>query len=707
MRALVRFALVFTAMTGFGTAQPPEPRRPITEKDLLKFQWVADPEISPDGKQVAYVLVKVNEKEDRYETSVWAVDASGASAPRPLTLGPRDSAPRWSPDSRTLAFLRADEKEPPQIYLLSMEGGEGRKLTDLPKGASPAVWSPDGKTIAFTSATNEEDWKEKKQAKGEKEAAGKKSDVRVITRAVYRENGEGWLDPIHHQHIWTVPVALEGGSPAEAKEITTGKYDEEELFWSRDGSKIYFISDRVDEPYYVPQDSDVYAVPVKGGKLSTAIDIDGPIFAAAPSPDGRRFAFVGFANPPHIQSHTQPDIFSYVNGQATSLTGRYEFQVGSGIIGDQRPPRGGSPEPLVWTPDGRSVIAVATEHGRSNLLKIEVPSGRVEPLTTGNHGVICYTATPQASKIALTLSDPTHLGDLYVLETATKKLTRLTDVNGALFSQLELSEPEEIWYASFDGRKINGWLLKPPDFDPAKKYPLVLEIHGGPHIAYGYAFFHELQWMAAKGYVVLYVNPRGSTSYGREFTNIIQYKYPGDDYKDLMAGVDEALKRGYIDEQRLGVTGGSGGGLLTNWVVTQTPRFAAAVSQRSVADWAGFWYTADFALFLPFWFHSAPFHDPQEFLARSPVRYAERITTPLMLIVGDQDLRTPPGQGGEAMFRALKAQKKRTVMINFPGESHELSRSGKPSHRVERLEHILNWFDKYLQGKKIHLYDLQ
>lgn len=701
-KAILRAIVVCVALSGVAVVPAISDTRPITEKDLLKFKWVADPQISPDGKQVAYALVTVNEKEDRYDTSIWSVATSGG-APRQLTTGPHDTAPRWSPDSQTLAFLRAGEKDPPQIYLLAMSGGEGKKLTDLPKGASPAVWAPNGNAIAFTSSTTPEDL----EKKGKKDAGEKKSDVRIITRAVYRFNGVGWLDPTHPQHIWTVAVPTTGQEPAEPRQVTSGKYSEGQLVWSRDASKIYFVSNRVDEPYYYPPDSNVYSVGASGGATQTVIDIDGPVNEPAPAPDGSRSSFVGFVNPPQAQSHTNARVFVYANGKATSLTAGYDFDIGTTVIGDQHAPRGGEPGALVWTPDSRAVMVSTTEHGRSNLVRIDVATGRVEPLTTGNHDLIAYTATPDASKFAVTLSDATHLGDLYVLETATKKLTQLTHINDELFSGLKLSEPEEIWYTSFDGRKINGWILKPPDFSASKKYPMILEIHGGPHVAYGWTFFHEFQWMAAKGYVVLYANPRGSTSYGQEFANIIQYKYPGDDFKDLMAGVDEVLKRGYVDQKRLGVTGGSGGGLLTNWTVTQTPRFAAAVSQRSVADWAAFWYTADFSLFTPSWFRSTPFHDPEEFLARSPVRYAEKITTPLMLIVGDQDLRTPPTQGGEAMFRALKAQKKPTVMVSFPGETHELSRSGKPSHRVERLQHILSWFDKYLQGKEIKTYDLQ
>jgi dipeptidyl aminopeptidase/acylaminoacyl peptidase len=283
---------------------------------------------------------------------------------------------------------------------------------------------------------------------------------------------------------------------------------------------------------------------------------------------------------------------------------------------------------------------------------------------------------------------------------------QLTHLNDELFSKLNLTEPEEIWYTSFDGKKIHAWIQKPPGFNAHKKYPLILNIHGGPHAAYGFIFDHEFQWMAAKGYVVLYPNPRGSTSYGQDFGNIIQYHYPGDDYKDLLAGVDEVIKRGYIDEKKLGVTGGSGGGLLTNWTITQTTRFAAAVSQRDIANWADFWYVADFTLFQETWFKKPPFEDPEDYRLRSPITYINNVKTPLMLILGEADYRTPPGAGGEEMFRALKYRRVPTVMVRFPNESHELSRSGQPWHRIERLQHIVGWFDKWLMGMPKPEYDV-
>ena len=723
MKTVVRFALALLFLTGTGaSALRAQQRRPITQGDLYHFKWVADPRISPDGKQVAYVLVTVDSAHKGYETSIWSVPTDASSQPRRLTSGNRDAAPRWSPDSRTIAFVRAAEKGGPQIYLLSMAGGEARQLTDAPRGTSAPVWSPDGRTIAFTSDVKPSDLKDTTRAgdstradgNGAKaqgdsaEADDQESDVHVVTRAIFRFNGQGFIDYSRHSHIFTVQADPDADTTAKGRQITSGAYDEGSLEWSADGSRIYFTSDRVLEPYYNPPNSDMYSVPAQGGEIEKVIDIDGPVDGTVRSPDGKSFAFAGFINPAKPRSHDQTDLFVFSDGKARSLTDGYDFSVGDGPGGDQAAPRAGSgSSPLIWTADGRSIIVTTGVHGTANLMRFDMASGRVEPLTTGNHNIMAYSATPDASTFALTISDATHIGDVYAFSPATKRLTQLTHVNDSLFTQLELSTPEQFWYRSFDGRKIEGWILKPPGFTPGKRYPMILEIHGGPHTNYGHTFFHEFQWMAAKGYVVLYTNPRGSTSYGQEFGNIIQYRYPGDDYKDLMVGVDSLVRRGYVDEKRLGVTGGSGGGLLTNWAVTQTHRFAAAVSQRSVADWLGFWYSADFTLLTPTWFRSNPYQNAQEFLDRSPTHYAGQITTPLMLIDGEADLRTPPGQGSEAMFRSLKAQHKPTVLILVPRESHELSRSGEPKHRVERLQHILNWFDKYLQGIKITEYDVQ
>lgn len=729
MTSRSRRALALVVVAWMTAAPAAAQKRGITETDLLKFVWVADPQMSPDGTQVVFVRVTVDEKKDQYETSLWLVRSDGSSPPRRLTSGTRDTAPRWSPDGKRLAFVRSVEKEgrpqPSQIFVLSMDGGEARAVTEIPRGAGNPVWSPDGRLIAFSSTAKPEDLRkaDEEKKKGQAAAAGqepaadkepadekpRESDVRVITRAVYRANGVadfGYVDPDRPSHIWTVALPDPGAPLPAPTQVTSGEFSENNVQFSPDGARIFFVSNRVKEPYYHPADSDLYAVPAAGGEPARIVSIDGTIGDYTFSPDGKRLAFFGTLHGNPVRSHNQGDLWvvDLPSGEPRNLTAAYDFDIDGGLGGDQRAPRGGAPSAPVWSRDGRTVFVKVGEQGDANLKRVDVATGKVEALTRGHHDVMAYTADAAGQKFALVLSSQTVVGDVQAFDAGAGAMTRLTRFNDELWSQLTLSEPEEIWYTSFDGRRIQGWILKPPSFDASKKYPLILEIHGGPHSAYGNTFTHEFQWMAAKGYVVLFTNPRGSSNYGQEFGNIIQFRYPGDDYKDLMAGVDEILKKGYIDESRMGVTGGSGGGLLTNWVVTQTTRFKAAVSQRDIADWTTFWYTADFWLYNPTWFQKAPFEDPQDFDRRSPITYVRNIQTPLMFILGDEDWRTPPAAGGEQLFRALKYLKRPTVMVRFPDENHELSRSGKPWHRIERLQHIVGWMDKWLMGKDAGTY---
>ncbi|MEO8910577.1 MAG: S9 family peptidase [Gemmatimonadaceae bacterium] len=697
-------------------------RRPITETDLFSFVWAGDPRISPNGSQVAFVRVNVNQDKDRYETTIYVVPTDASTAPRPLTSGKSDRAPRWSPDGRQLAFVRTPDpidgkSQPAQIYLIAMDGGEARALTHVANGAATPLWSPDGRTIAFTSAPPVDSSvaardSAKRAAVADTAHKPHVSDVRVITRAVYRGNGQGYDDRTSHDHIWTVPASFTatGGMPV-ARQLTSGNFDEGDIAWSADGSRLYFTSDTHLEPYYETTGGQLYSIGATGGPTIKIASIDGDISTPYISPDGKRIAFLGTANAKPVRSYDQPDLFvtDVTPGSAPrNLTASYDYEMGGGIGADQHAPRAGGGANVIWSRDGRSVLVLSAEKGNANLKRISTTDGRVEPVTEGNQEVISYTSTADGTKGVALISTPTNIGDLFVIDpTGAARPRQITHLNDALFSTLDLSAPEEIWYTSFDGKRIEGWILKPPHFDASKKYPLILEIHGGPHGAYGNSFTHEFSWMAAKGYVVLYTNPRGSTSYGQDFGNIIQFHYPGDDYKDLMVGVDTIIGRGYIDPARMGITGGSGGGVLTNWAITQTHRFAAAVSQRSIADWAGWWYTADFTLFNPTWFRKAPFEDPADYTARSAITYVANVTTPLMLIEGEADLRTPPANGGEAMFRALKYLHKPTVMVRFPDESHELSRSGKPWHRVERLQHIVGWFDKYLDHQPTTVYDIR
>ncbi len=724
------FSLLCLTITSLANAAAPA-KRDITEKDLFDFVWIGDPQVSPDGTRVAFVRVTVNEKKDGYDTAIWTVPSAGTEEPRQLTSGPRDSSPRWSPDGNWLVFTRTTEKEgkkqPPQLCLLPMTGGDAFVFTDLPKGASGPKWSPDGKSIVFTSSSNPEDLakqarKKKKEEELKKAAAAQsspaaspnekkkaesegeeehESDVHVITRAVYRSDDEGYLDPKRPDHLWVVQAPRSADEKVEPRQLTSGRFDEGKAAWSKDGAQIYFASWHVDEPYYELPKTELYVIPVKGGEARLITTVPMAVRGMALSPDGKRAAFIAATTEP-VNSYTQSDLWTIdlsADAKPVNLTTDFDFDAGESVFGDNAAPRALGNNAPVWSADGKSILEIYAKEGRTQLAAFDAQSGTVTDLTHGDQAVMRFATSADGNKIVVLVSTPTQINDLFFLDQPGAQPRQLTHSNDKLFSQLTLTEPEEIWYESFDGKRIQTWVQKPPGFDPAKKYPLILDIHGGPHVAYGYIFEHEFQWMAAKGYVVLYPNPRGSTSYGQAFGNVIQYKYPGDDFKDLMAAVDEIVRRGGIDQKKMGVTGGSGGGLLTNWVVGHTDRFAAAVAQRDIANWADWWYTADFTLFHPNWFKTPPFNDEEgDYKARSPITYINNVKTPLMLVLGEDDTRTPPGAGGEQMFRALKFRKIPTVMVKFPNETHELSRSGQPWHRVERLQHIVGWFDHWLKG---------
>lgn len=725
-------------------------KRAITEKDLFDFVWIADPQVSPDGLRSLFTRVVTDERRTGYETSIWMVQTSGDEAPTRLTNGKHDAHARWSPDGKRIAFLRGGDKDdagkprPHQIAILSLSGGEARIITDLPKAAASPTWSPDSKRIAFLSSTTPEDI-EKEQRKKKEDAKAdsskskqsdassaaaakavpendRESDIHIITHAIYRDNDEGYLDFKRHEHIWVIDLTSTFEEPAKPLQLTGGDFDEHEIVWAHDGSRIYFLTNRVDEPYYETASTDIYSVSSSaGGNPEKLASIPMGISDPTLSSDGRRIAFHGSITAP-VRSYSQPDLWVMdlvPNAQPRNLTSGYDFDMGSSVFGDNAAPRGSGRPQLYWSPDGRWIFDIVEKQGRTPLVRVDAQTGAVSEITHGDQAVLNFSMTPDARSAVALVSNPVMIGDLFIVKTSGEgengamnvagkagEQTRITDANKALWSQLNITAPEEINYKSFDGLPIQAWVQKPPDFDPKKKYPLILDIHGGPHAAYGWVFDHEFQWMAAKGYVVLYPNPRGSTSYGQDFGNIIQYHYPGDDYRDLMAGVDEILKRGYVDPKKLGVTGGSGGGVLTDWTVTQTNRFAAAVSQRDISNWASWWYTADFTLFQPNWFKAPPFQDPKDYANRSAITFVEKIHTPMMFILGQTDYRTPQDSGGEQLFRALKFLKRPTAMVVFPRETHELSRSGEPWHRIERLDNIVGWFDKWLMGVPHPEYDV-
>src|SRR5580704_15691489 len=695
-------------------------KRNITEKDIFDFTWIGDTQLSPDGSRAAYVQTTVNAKRDGYDTAIYLLDTAQPMTPaRRLTNGPHDAQPRWSPDGTQLA--------------LTLAGGEPVQVSSMEKGVGSPQWAPNGMCIAVVSETPivPEPKTDKSDKKDGAKVEEHKSDVRIITKAVYRNNGTGYIDTKDASQLYLFYTAKIGAKPVTPWQVTSGRFPVGEFAWHPSSSEIYYTSEHVDEPYYDLPHNEIYVLGVSADGAAKDEKAPPPLstlaakltFAAsglAISPDGKRIAFHGDEQPlTKPRSHQQADMFvmeidptqpSPATPSVHNLTSNYDYEVGGGVGGDNTAPRGGGRGGMVSTSDGKSLIDVVGKQGSALLVSIDASSGAVKELTAERQAVVGFSVKPDGTKMLALISTPVSIGDLFSVATdGSKQQTQLTEVNKELFSKLNLTMPEDMQVVptanakDIAGSRIESFVQLPPDFhqtsgDKSKKYPLILNIHGGPHSAYGWVFDHEMQWMAAKGYVVVYPNPRGSTTYGQQFANVIQHNYPGDDFHDLMDCVDAVVKLGYVDSTKMGVTGGSGGGLLTDWTVTQTNRFKAAVSQRDITDWSNWWYTADFTLFQPTWFEGAPFEKVEEFQAHSPITYIMKVQTPMLFILGEADYRTPPTGGGEDFFRALKYRHIDTVMVRFPGESHELSRSGQPWHRVERLENIVNWFDKYLMG---------
>ncbi len=755
MRRTLRRAIVFLALLPTGLLAQ---KRLITEKDLFDFNWIGDIQLSPSGKAVAFVQTSVTPDHSGYQTALYLLDLSTpAATPILLTPGTHDTAPRFSPDGTQLAFLRAVEKEgkpsPAQLYLMpatpsSNSSSSPIKLTDLPKGASSPQWAPNGQALTVLSATPQDQPKAKLDAAIKARATGDAahvSDVKIINRAIWRSNGEGYLDPSFVPQLYLISLPKPDGAQDSPWQLTEGRFGVEEYLWRKGTTWLLFSSSHTEEPIYEEfPHSSIYALNL--GDLTThPKDVPAPAFTIdlkleastlSLSPDGNHLAFHAQAEGPHAISHQESDLWvqdlkwsrksAEPAGPPHNLTQAKGYEMGSGVGGDNTAPRGGGRPTLLWSADNSTLLDIAGFRGSAYLLSVDAATGALTPLTASKQAVLNFAATPDLNTLIALISNPILIGEIFSIgkpavdstaRTPLGVLTLLTHVNEALFSKLDLTlpqnfrvtptvKPEDIPFVNID-----TFVQLPPGYDPKstppKPLPLILNIHGGPHAAYGWVFDQEMQVLAARGYAVDYPNPRGSTTYGQNFANIIQNNYPGDDFHDLMDTVDAVIAKGWADPARLGVTGGSGGGLLTDWVVTQTDRFKAAVAQRDITDWANWWYTADISGFhQSFYPKSPPFDNVDLYRAHSPITFVNNVKTPMLFILGDADSRTPPGAGGEDFFRALKYKCIPTVMVRFPRETHELSRSGEPWHRIERLENIQAWFDKLLLNQPEPQYDV-
>ena len=695
-----------------------DPLPPLTAEDLYSFQFASDPQISPDGERVAFVLRTIDRESDEYRSAVWIVPFDGTSAAARFTFGPReDAAPRWSPDGRWLAFVSdrqgipkgSDRKKPPkEIFVIPANGGDARALTRLGEDCSDLEWTPSSDGLLFVM-------------KDPRDPAAKDDGIRVYDRLRYRTD-EGGLTDGRRKHVWL--ARLDGTPP---RRITEGDWDDLQPALSPDGRSIAFVSNRTDDRDRNTV-ADIWTAPFDGSEPRRVTDGRGSYGNPSWSPDGRTITAYGIPRAMGSNQSTNVHLWSFPavgrDHTGTDLLAGWDRTIGSAVISDMR----GHFQtiPPVWPARGDRLHFLGSDQGTADVYSCAVAGGDVRRVTSGAHQVVQISFDRDVRRYAALVATATDPGNIVAgeggaegssedpalpvraspqaaeraarpqAEREKQPMRRLTDVNGELLSQRYIAAPEELAYAGADGWTIHGWLLPPRGFDPSKKWPLVLQIHGGPHTAYGHSFFHEFQVQAGRGYAVLYVNPRGSHAHGEDFVRAVVGDWGGKDYEDLMAGVDQVLARGWVDERRLYVTGGSYGGFMTNWVIGHTDRFRAAATQRSISNNVSAFGTSDIGWH--FWEQqmgdATPWRDPAKLVERSPLSYVERIRTPLLILHAERDLRCPIEQA-EQLFAALKVLGKEAVFVRFPDDNHDLTRGGKPRNRVEHCRRIADWFDSH------------
>lgn len=673
--ALLGLTLVTAPVTAQSTTSPSSRFEPM---DVFGLELGADPRISPDGQQVVFVRTYFDALTDARRSNLWILPYGGGEA-RPLTTGgQRDASPRWSPDGRMVAYV-SNEEEGSQVWLRWMDTGETAKLTSLTESPGGLTWSPDGRWLAFTMFVPEEDPPLSVDMPKRPEGAEWGPSWTYIDELTYRSDGSGYIRP-GHRHLFVLPV--EGGTP---RQVTRGPFDHGAPSWTADGRALVFSANRHEDRERVPRNSELWRLDIETGALVQLTDRFGPDADPAVSPDGRRIAFTGYDDAFQGYQTTRLYVMDADGSNRRELAAELDRSLDN----------------PVWSADGRGLYVDYDSEGVGRLAFVEL-NGRVTELVNRVGGMSLgrpYSggswSVASNGRFAFTRSAPDRPAEVAVGERRRPGQARtITDLNADVLAHKELGEVEEIWYASsHDDRRIQGWIIRPPGFDPSRKYPLVLEIHGGPFAAYGPVFAAELQLYAAAGYVVLYTNPRGSTSYGQEFGNLIHHAYPSQDYDDLISGVDAVIARGYVDPDRLFVTGGSGGGVLSAWIVGKTDRFRAAVVQKPVINWYSFVLYADNpATFYRYWFPGPPWEHMEHYMARSPLSLVGNVDTPTMLITGEEDFRTPIPES-EQYYAALQIRGVPSALVRVPDAGHGIA--SKPSNLIEKVAYVLGWFAKW------------
>jgi dipeptidyl aminopeptidase/acylaminoacyl peptidase len=679
LRSRLRIGLAALWVCMLPAVGPAQPAKPIFKPlDIFDLQWVSDPQISPDGRSIAYVRMSFDIKTDRPRGVVWLVGADGRHS-RPLSSAATSTAPRWSPDGTRIAYLGAGTDASTQLFVYWIESGATAAVSNFTETPSSLAWSPDGRWLAFTMPVAAE----RKPLKVELPEAPKNAKwadpPKLIDRMVFRADGEGYLPNVFTQLFI---VGADGGA---VRQLTHGDFDTRGApAFDVGGRSVLITANRRADADYEPLDSEIYRVDLSDGSIHALTDRRGPDHHPVVSPDGKHIAYLGFDDKRLGYQPTQLYVMDSDGTHSHSLT--------AGLDRDAASPH--------WTGDGRQLIFQYGDRGSTKIAAIDL-GGKMRILADdlgGNDITRPYSggsfSIDVAAKGAETRFAYTKAASLAPAALATgtspRDIVTLTAQSEPLLGQRTLGAVEEISFdSSVDGRRIQGWVVKPPGFDAAKKYPLLLEIHGGPFASYGASFAAEIQLYAASGYVVLYMNPRGSTGYGEEFADLIHHDYPDNDYGDLMSGVDAVVGRGYVDPQRLFVTGGSGGGVLTAWIVGHTDRFRAAVVVKPVINWTSFVLTADMTnYFYRYWFDGFPWDDVQSYWKRSPLAYAGNVHTPTMLMTGEADYRTPPSEA-EQFYQALKLRKIDTALVRVPNASHDIS--ARPSLLIAKVAYALAW----------------
>ncbi|RKQ33852.1 S9 family peptidase [Oceanobacillus halophilus] len=663
-------------------------KRPITSEDLTKIEIFSDPQFTPDGKAYTYVSTIINDKNE-YESNVYYQKLT-QEPPKQWTYGHhKTSNLAFSPNGKKAVF-QSDRTGVSQLWLLHTDGGEAKQITTFKNGAFNPAWSKDGRYIIFSATLDADDdihnQKELSKEERQKETEEKRKEPLFVNRLKYKANGTGFLDNKHTQIIRYDMVH------ETFEQLTTADADHSYQDISPDGKYLIFAANLSPNADY-ELNHNLYLLDSDTKEVKKLTNDEGSYYNASFSPSGDKIAFFGHEYQYAGATLTEIFILDVRTGQRTCLTKDFDVQIGDAVASDTR--LGSSKTGPVWSKDETSLFFIATDFGSTGLYEVTLDF-KINVLYKNDNHVYGFSYDAGSGSFILGISTPTNPCNNYLL-TQDFSLTQLTHSNDAFLKEVEVIKPETLAIPAEDGLEIQGWLLKPFGFKEGEKYPFVLEIHGGPHAMYGQTFFHEMQLLAAKGYAVLYINPRGSHGYGQEFVDAVRSDYGGGDYSDLMTAVDYALENySFIDESRLGVTGGSYGGFMTNWIVGHTNRFKAAVTQRSISNWLSFYGVSDIGYFFTKWeLGHHLLEDPAKLWDFSPIKYAKKVKTPLLILHGELDYRCPIEQG-EQLFVALKHLRKEVEFVRFPGADHELSRSGDPNMRIARLDEICKWFEKYI-----------